>query len=185
MTVDSFKYLPRLIATFYQMTEREPEYPIPRTPLPGPIADCTFGLVTSGGLFHLGVEAPFDLEREKEEPGTIVHSAETWPIPLKEAIESFKAAIAKEPKIAIAHYHLGIALAREGKAKEAIEQFETFLNKVPKSAAAHYHLGINYYNKGDVEKAIANFKAAVEIDPSDERSKKNLEMIEELRSKFF
>ncbi len=90
MTVDSFKYLPRLIATFYQMTEREPEYPIPWTPLPGPIADCTFGLVTSGGLFHLGVEAPFDLEREKEEPGTIVHSAETWPIPLKEAIESWQ-----------------------------------------------------------------------------------------------
>lgn len=50
------------------MTEREPEYPIPWTPLPGPLADCAFGLVTSAGLYHLGVEPPFDLDRERREP---------------------------------------------------------------------------------------------------------------------
>lgn len=50
------------------MTEREPEYPIPWTPLPGPLADCTFGLVTSAGLYHLGIETPFDLDRERREP---------------------------------------------------------------------------------------------------------------------
>jgi D-proline reductase (dithiol) PrdB len=68
MTVDSFKYLPRLIATFYQMTDREPEYPIPWTPLPGSLDNCTFGLVTSGGLYQRGVESPFDLQREVDEP---------------------------------------------------------------------------------------------------------------------
>ena len=68
MTVDSFKYLPRLIATFYQMTEREPEHPIPWTPLPKDVEECTFGLVTSAGLYHKGQETPFDLEREKQEP---------------------------------------------------------------------------------------------------------------------
>jgi len=68
MTVDSFKYLPRLIATFYQETDRQPELPIPWTPLPRPLADCKFGLVTSAGLYHQGVEPPFDVERERQEP---------------------------------------------------------------------------------------------------------------------
>jgi D-proline reductase (dithiol) PrdB len=68
MPVDSFKYLPRIIAAFYQMTDRQPELPIPWTPLPRPLAGCTFGLVTSGGLYHKGVEPPFDLQREKQEP---------------------------------------------------------------------------------------------------------------------
>ncbi len=68
MPVDSFKYLPRLIAMFYQSTTREAEFPIPWTPLPRPVEECTFGLVTSGGLYHNGSEPPFDLEREKQEP---------------------------------------------------------------------------------------------------------------------
>jgi len=68
MTVDSFKFLPRIISAIYEMTEREPELPIPWTPLPGPLADCNFGLITSGGLYHEGVEPPFDLEREQAEP---------------------------------------------------------------------------------------------------------------------
>jgi len=68
MPVDSFKYLPRLIATFYQMSDRQPELPIPWTPLPSPLPDCTFGLVTSGGLYHQGVEPPFDLVWERREP---------------------------------------------------------------------------------------------------------------------
>jgi hypothetical protein len=68
MSVDSFTYLPRLIAAYYQMTDRQPELPIPWTPLPGPLSDCTFGLVTSGGLYHRGVEPPFDVAREEREP---------------------------------------------------------------------------------------------------------------------
>jgi D-proline reductase (dithiol) PrdB len=68
MSVDSFKYLPRIIAAFYQATDRQPEWPIPWTPLPHPLPDCKFGLVTSGGLYHKGVEPPFDVEREKREP---------------------------------------------------------------------------------------------------------------------
>jgi D-proline reductase (dithiol) PrdB len=68
MPVDSFKFLPRLIAAFYQTTDRQPELPIPWTPLPRPLPDCKFGLVTSGGLYHKGIEPPFDIEREKREP---------------------------------------------------------------------------------------------------------------------
>lgn len=68
MTVDSFKYLPRIIAAFYQTTERQPEFPIPWTPLPKPINKCKFSLITSAGLYRKAVQPPFDLEREKIEP---------------------------------------------------------------------------------------------------------------------
>jgi D-proline reductase (dithiol) PrdB len=68
MPVNSFKYLPRIIAAFYQMTDRQPELPIPWTPLSRPLAERKFGLVTSGGLYQRGVEPPFDVEREKQEP---------------------------------------------------------------------------------------------------------------------
>ncbi len=68
MPVDSFKYLPRIIAAFYQNTDQQPELPIPWTPLPRLLSECKFGLVTSGGFYHRGAEEPFDLEREKAEP---------------------------------------------------------------------------------------------------------------------
>ncbi|MCJ7703676.1 MAG: hypothetical protein MUO62_19020, partial [Anaerolineales bacterium] len=62
MKVDSFKYLPRIIAYYYQRTEREPDLPIPWTSLSKPVEACKFGLVTSGGLYHRGNQIPFDLE---------------------------------------------------------------------------------------------------------------------------
>lgn len=70
MPIDSFKYLPRIIAAFYQYqaAEHQLKLPIPWTPVPRPLAECKFGLVTSAGLYHQGVEPPFDLEREKQEP---------------------------------------------------------------------------------------------------------------------
>ncbi|TFH33297.1 MAG: hypothetical protein E4G99_11615 [Anaerolineales bacterium] len=68
MTVDSFKFLPRLIATFYKMTEREPTFPIPWTPLETPIHETKFGLVTSAGIFLPGTQEPFNLAREREQP---------------------------------------------------------------------------------------------------------------------
>jgi D-proline reductase (dithiol) PrdB len=68
MPVDSFKFLPRIIAFYYRLTERQPELPIPWTPLPRPLSECTFGLVTTGGLYHQGAEPPFDIERERREP---------------------------------------------------------------------------------------------------------------------
>ena len=68
MTVDSFKFLPRLIATFYKMTERELRLPIPWTPLEKPIQEAKFGLVTSGGLYLHSSQDSFDLARERMEP---------------------------------------------------------------------------------------------------------------------
>ena len=94
MAVDSFKYLPRIIAAYYQMSELQPEQPIPWTPLPRPVAGCTFGLITSGGLYHWGVEPPFDLERERQEP--------TWGDPTYRIIP----ASIEQENVAASHLHI-------------------------------------------------------------------------------
>lgn len=79
------------------MTEREPELPIPWTSLTVPMEECTFGLITSGGLYHIGVDPPFDLEREKNEP--------TWGDP------SYRRIPSDIPKreVGVSHLHLNTA----------------------------------------------------------------------------
>jgi D-proline reductase (dithiol) PrdB len=68
MTVDSFKYLPRIIAFYYQKTAKKSDLPTPWTPLSKPIRDSKFGLVTSGGLYNRQTDKPFNIEREEREP---------------------------------------------------------------------------------------------------------------------
>jgi D-proline reductase (dithiol) PrdB len=66
--VDSFKFLPRLIALFYQNTQVGDLGPIPWTPLVKPLEACRAGLVTSAGLYRADRDPPFDLERELSDP---------------------------------------------------------------------------------------------------------------------
>jgi D-proline reductase (dithiol) PrdB len=78
--VDSFKYLPRLIALFYQSNQREPQLPIPWTALKKPVAESKFGLITSGGVYDRSRQQPFDLDRERREPRWGDPSFRTIPI---------------------------------------------------------------------------------------------------------
>ena len=94
MAVDSFRFLPRALAAFYQMTDRKPDFPIPWTPLSSPLSECKFGLVTSGGLYQQDLAPPFDLARERQEP--------TWGDPTYRIIP---ANIQRE-KVAASHLHL-------------------------------------------------------------------------------
>lgn len=84
MPVDSFKFLPRLIRVFYEANEVTPEFPIPWTPLEKPLSACTFGLVTSGGLYLKDVQQPFDLEREHAEPEWGDPSYRTLPVDVQQ-----------------------------------------------------------------------------------------------------
>ncbi|MCA9969035.1 MAG: hypothetical protein KC425_02410 [Anaerolineales bacterium] len=95
--MDSFKFLPRLIATFYRMTGREPVQPVPWTAVAKPLAACKFGLVTSAGLYCRGAQPPFDVAREQAEP--------TWGDPTYRAIP---AAVTPE-ELAVSHLHINHA----------------------------------------------------------------------------
>jgi D-proline reductase (dithiol) PrdB len=69
MAVDSFKFMPRVVAESmknwpYVDTSGEE---IPWTNRKIPVSDSTVALVSSGGLYHKD-DSPFDLERERREP---------------------------------------------------------------------------------------------------------------------
>jgi D-proline reductase (dithiol) PrdB len=93
MTVDSFKFLPRLIATFYRMMEIEQRLPIPWAPLVKPLHEMKVGLITSGGIY-LRNDKPFDLDRERAVP--------TWGDPTYRIIPSNIQA----GDIKVSHLHL-------------------------------------------------------------------------------
>ncbi len=97
MPVDSFKFLPRLIAAFYQTASIEEKRPIPWTPLPKPLQACKIGLVTSAGLFCQDVDPPFAIEKEKVTP--------SWGDP------SYRAIPAGVPQAQIGASHLHINTA--------------------------------------------------------------------------
>jgi D-proline reductase (dithiol) PrdB len=68
MAVDSFKYLPRSIAAYYQTLVVQKADPIPWTPLGKPLDRCRIAAVTTAGIYNKDQEPPFDAEREKREP---------------------------------------------------------------------------------------------------------------------
>jgi D-proline reductase (dithiol) PrdB len=68
MPVDSFKYLPRSIAAYYQTLVVQKVDPIPWAPFAKPLSEARFALVTTAGIYAKGIEPPFDAEREQREP---------------------------------------------------------------------------------------------------------------------
>ena len=68
MAVDSYRWLPGMLAAYYRNLPLEREEPIPWTPVRRPLSECRFALVTSGGIHVKGREPPFDTEREEREP---------------------------------------------------------------------------------------------------------------------
>jgi hypothetical protein len=94
MPVDSFKFLPRLIAAIYQATDLQPELPIPWTPVSRPLSELKFGLVTSGGLYLIKDQPPFDLEREQAQP--------TWGDPTYRGIPTD----IQQDELGVSHLHV-------------------------------------------------------------------------------
>lgn len=68
MPVDSYKFLPRLLAALYEGSPAIDWSPPPWTSLPGPISKCKFGLVTTAGIYDREHDQPFDLITEQNKP---------------------------------------------------------------------------------------------------------------------
>jgi len=68
MPVDSFKYLPRSIAAYYQTLVVQKADPIPWTPLSKPLSECRIAAITTAGIYNKDSDPPFNAEREKREP---------------------------------------------------------------------------------------------------------------------
>ena len=94
MPTDSFKWLPRSIAGYYQSLQVPEPEETPWTPLRKPIGECRFALVTTAGLYLKDEQPPFDLERERREPG--------WGDPSYRAIPSD----VRQEQIGVGHLHI-------------------------------------------------------------------------------
>lgn len=92
--VDSFLFLPRLIALFYRQTQLEGLGPIAWTPFTKPLRESRVGLVTSAGLYRRDLDPPFDIERERNNP--------TWGDPSFRTIPTHEGF----SSLAMAHLHL-------------------------------------------------------------------------------
>ena len=93
-SVDSFKFLPRLIAAYYQGLQLPSRGAIPWTPIPAAVEECRFALVTSGGVYHRELQMPFDLAREREEP--------TWGDPSYRELPVNM----RQEQVAVSHLHI-------------------------------------------------------------------------------
>lgn len=68
MTIDSYKWLPPSLKTYFQNMQVPPYEGIPWTPPAKPLSDSRIALVTTAGINVRGVEPPFDYEREQAHP---------------------------------------------------------------------------------------------------------------------
>ncbi len=97
MPVDSFKWLPRSIAAYYQGLPVPAPEPVPWTPLGKPVEQCRFALVTTAGLYVKGESASggsFDVDRERREP--------FWGDPTYRVIPSD----VRQDQVGVAHLHI-------------------------------------------------------------------------------
>ena len=101
MTVDSYRFLPRLIQVVYDAYQPERLDPIPWTPLSIPARYAKFGLVTTGGLYHKGEQPPFDLDSERHNP--------TWGDPTFRQIP----VDIQQNEIGVSHLHLNTAFIEQ------------------------------------------------------------------------
>lgn len=94
MPTDSFKWLPRSIAGYYQAMEVPEPEETPWSPLRKPIEQCRFALVTTAGLYLKDEQPPFDLDRERREPG--------WGDPSYRVVPSD----VRQEQIGVGHLHI-------------------------------------------------------------------------------
>jgi tetratricopeptide (TPR) repeat protein len=73
--------------------------------------------------------------------------------------------IVENPDCWLAHYNLGVALARRGWVDAAIAHYQQALKSKPDFAEAHYNFGVALARRGRVDDAVAHFQQAVTIKP--------------------
>jgi tetratricopeptide (TPR) repeat protein len=78
---------------------------------------------------------------------------------LQAAIEQYLRAIETKPDLS-AHYHLALALLRQGQIAEAKQHFRIVIEKDPGDFAANYNLGRILLSEGDYRSAIPHLQKA-------------------------
>jgi tetratricopeptide (TPR) repeat protein len=83
------------------------------------------------------------------------------------AIESLRAAVARDPEDPLAHYGLATALSANGQERDALDEYRKASELNPKSAAWLDHLAVSLANNDDVDGAINAWRKSLELNPKD------------------
>src|SRR6185312_528249 len=84
----------------------------------------------------------------------------------EEALLSFRAAVAADPKDAVSHDYIGVILGETGKLNDAIGEFEQASNLDPTLPDPHFHLGVAYQQIGRPSDAIFQYQEALRLNPA-------------------
>lgn len=90
----------------------------------------------------------------------------------------FERAIQREPWLAEAHFHLGMARAMGGQADSAVPEWEEAARLDPTLREVHYNLGFWSERRGDTARAIREYRAEIAINPSYENAVRGLQRLQ-------
>ena len=103
---------------------------------------------------------------------------------MDEAIASLREALELDPKVALVHYNLGLALSNKGQSDEAIASYRIAVELNPKNAEAHTNLGLLLSARGQIDEAIDCYKKAIALEPKRAPFRYNLGLALGSREKF-
>jgi len=85
----------------------------------------------------------------------------------EELIDYLKKRVQISPHNAMAHFFLGLALAKSSRSNEAVEAYKQAIRIEPDDSGFYYNLGVSYIRLGNHHEAINAFKQAARIKPDD------------------
>jgi tetratricopeptide (TPR) repeat protein len=108
--------------------------------------------------------------KELEERGDILREEKSF----FEALDMYRAAIAKEPHSAKLYNKAGMTELQAEHLRSSIHYFERAIKLDPKFAAAHNNLGAAHYEERKYRSAIKEYKKAIKLEPDDASYYSNL-----------
>lgn len=94
-----------------------------------------------------------------------------------QAIPAYREALKLDPRNALAHYDLSLALAASGDLRGEWEELTEALRLDPNLAKGHNRLGLRYSGLGKIDDAESEFKTAIAIDPRYAEAENNLAVL--------
>ena len=102
----------------------------------------------------------------------------------KNSVVLWRHALAVTENNYVAHYNLGLLLAKGGRLKEGIAQFSDAVRINPNYTEAQYSLGVANEQQGNLDEAVRHYREALRINHGYSKARGNLALILERQGKL-
>jgi tetratricopeptide (TPR) repeat protein len=116
-----------------------------------------------------------DVNQGKIKKGIEAYEKEQW----DEALNSFQDALLDDPENPRLLFNVGSVQYQKQKYEEALQSFEKSLltKDVRLQKSVYYNIGNTYYQLNKYQESIQAYKKALDLDPTDQDAKYNLELV--------